>query len=580
MPKAKSPWIHAWSDNVAGIDTFSQLMTLADIKDDGDYKLVVADQKGKLKIYMGTNVISNEKLGFEKPTALEVFYESTKKPQLPIIAIASGSSLFYYQNFQPISKFELPYIQFSPEEKEVWNQITKVTEEQEFVSLCDRLFAIRESGIAISTISSELLSLENALEQMEYARQNYTMLIQHQNFITCMTRINKSLDEEKAVSMLVIGTEQRNIFIMDQSGMSVKKQITLKSVPTFIQCIGQFDVEYRIYAACRDGKVYVTRQGEVTDQIFSIDSKPVGLLLFEKQIVVASMNNTLHSFFLKGKKNFTMNLPAGVVDIQKLEVKRTQQSTNGQCLIVALNNGELRLYNSKDKNLIHILKNEDLISGMSYGTFGREEGSLIINNKSGGISVKMLQRQANLSSTHKPGPPAEQDIPLNVPKKTKLFVELTQRERENAQWMHKQFQKDLIKLRLKTAKQYIQMLSDGLAPMSYAQGSQIRLSASCEGIGPSFKIKLQLQNLSKTPIMGVHVNLSFNDQIYKLKGKSPFMPMLVPNLNYKIDIDIENIDPSGASDVVKVLVFNKESTVPLITANISMPLSELNMEQM
>jgi hypothetical protein len=43
--------------------------------------------------------------------------------------------------------------------------------------------------------------------------------------------------------------------------------------------------------------------------------------------------------------------------------------------------------------------------------------------------------------------------------------------------MHKQFQKDLIKLRLKTAKQYVQMLSDGLAPMSYAQGSQIRLNA-------------------------------------------------------------------------------------------------------
>lgn len=55
---------------MAGIDTFSQLMTLADLKDDGDYKLVVVDQKGKLKIYMGTNVIFNEKLGFEKPAAV------------------------------------------------------------------------------------------------------------------------------------------------------------------------------------------------------------------------------------------------------------------------------------------------------------------------------------------------------------------------------------------------------------------------------------------------------------------------------------------------------------------------------
>jgi hypothetical protein len=71
-------------------------MTLADLKDDGDYKLIVADQSGKLKIYMGTNVIFNERLGFGKPTALTTYYDSTKKPMLPIITIASGSTVFYY----------------------------------------------------------------------------------------------------------------------------------------------------------------------------------------------------------------------------------------------------------------------------------------------------------------------------------------------------------------------------------------------------------------------------------------------------------------------------------------------------
>ena len=42
-------------------------MALSDLKDDGDYKLVVVDQAGKLKIYMGTNVIFNEKLSLDKP---------------------------------------------------------------------------------------------------------------------------------------------------------------------------------------------------------------------------------------------------------------------------------------------------------------------------------------------------------------------------------------------------------------------------------------------------------------------------------------------------------------------------------
>ena len=37
--------------------------------------------------------------------------------------------------------------------------------------------------------------------------------------------------------------------------------------------------------------------------------------------------------------------------------------------------------------------------------------------------------------------------------------------------MHKQFQKDLIRVRLKAAKEYVKMLKDGLAPMSYTQGA-------------------------------------------------------------------------------------------------------------
>lgn len=56
------------------------------------------------------------------------------------------------------------------------------------------------------------------------------------------------------------------------------------------------------------------------------------------------------------------------------------------------------------------------------------------------------------------------------------------------------------------------------------------------------------------------------------------MPLLVPNLNYKVDVDIENIDPNGSADLIKVFVFNHETTIPLITANLSMPLSEVNLD--
>ena len=74
---------------------------------------------------------------------------------------------------------------------------------------------------------------------------------------------------------------------------------------------------------------------------------------------------------------------------------------------------------------------DDICNGIAFGIFGREEGCLVINHHSGGMQAKILQRQAKLTtSSIRPGPPPEQDIPLKVPQKTTLFVELTQRERE------------------------------------------------------------------------------------------------------------------------------------------------------
>ena len=48
-----------------------------------------------------------------------------------------------------------------------------------------------------------------------------------------------------------------------------------------------------------------------------------------------------------------------------------------------------------------------------------------------------------------------------MPKKTKLYVEQTQREREQAVDMHQAFQRDLLKLRLNTARAYVKILKDG-----------------------------------------------------------------------------------------------------------------------
>ena len=55
----------------------------------------------------------------------------------------------------------------------------------------------------------------------------------------------------------------------------------------------------------------------------------------------------------------------------------------------------------------------------------------------GGLFVKILKRSAKFEERDlAAGPPAAQNVKLNVPKKTKLFVDQTLRERENAVGEH------------------------------------------------------------------------------------------------------------------------------------------------
>ena len=67
--------------------------------------------------------------------------------------------------------------------------------------------------------------------------------------------------------------------------------------------------------------------------------------------------------------------------------------------------------------------------------------------------MKILKRTAHFDSLENASAPlSSQNIKLNIPKKTKLFVDQTLRERENCTLMHRVFQHDLYQLRLNTAR--------------------------------------------------------------------------------------------------------------------------------
>ena len=87
----------------------------------------------------------------------------------------------------------------------------------------------------------------------------------HKNYITCLGRINKNMDEEKAVQMLVIGTEHCDVLFLQANCQKIEKEVKVSSVPVLFHIEGTFAVEHRIFVACRNGRIYQIKNGNVLE---------------------------------------------------------------------------------------------------------------------------------------------------------------------------------------------------------------------------------------------------------------------------------------------------------------------------
>ena len=118
--------------------------------------------------------------------------------------------------------------------------------------------------------------------------------------------------------------------------------------------------------------------------------------------------------------------------------------------------------------------------------------------------------------------------------------------------MHRIFQRDLCKLRLTTARAYVKTITSGGSALASLSGANVRLSAAVQGLGPAFKIKLDLtvrrrrcpfcpccpslpdpppvraQNVGSTSLGDVSVVFSFDSALYAMPRASDALPILLP----------------------------------------------------
>jgi len=80
------------------------------------------------------------------------------------------------------------------------------------------------------------------------------------------------------------------------------------------------------------------------------------------------------------------------------------------------------------------------------------------------------------------------------------------------------------------------------------------------------------------PAYNLKLSYAYDSAIYKLHKSPMDLPVLVPSLPYPIEIMVESIDPNGTNDTVKIFVLDKNKNVPVVTAVVNMPISEINVE--
>ncbi|EDV24075.1 uncharacterized protein TRIADDRAFT_26650, partial [Trichoplax adhaerens] len=569
-------WLNAHSDPVASLYTFTNCMALADLNGDGDHKLIVADlgtgvYDMKLKVWKGTSLVSETTI-IDLPTGVCTFHMDATEPRVPAVGVASGPFIYVYKNLKPFFKFTLPPLEVNKLEQELWEQARE--EKIDALTLKKSLERLKDDSRTPLTIRSLRYVLLEQSDLEAFLRVHKHTPLKRQTVITAIAALKKSHADDDAISCLVVGTESQDVYVLDSEAYTVLAKMTLPSVPVFLSVSGLFDVEYRIVVACRNGNLYTLKRGakHPGKSCIELKSQPVGIERIGKNIIVGCMDQTLNCFTTKGKRIWSLDMPDTINTLELLSYK----ARGIKAVLVALNNGETRIY--RDKFLVNVIKTQDPVTGLKFGRFGREDCSLILVTKAGGLSVRILKRNTTFETKDTQqlvGAPSGQNLKLNVPRKTKLFVDQMQRERENYVSMHRTFQHDLYRLRLESARSYVRALTTSLNPVSALLQDPLKLSATVQGIGPVFKLTINLQNTSaNNPSFDLLMTSQYDDALYKLDRTYIQIPMIVPGLSYNFEIMVECLSDKGISDNIKVFVLHKGKSSPIITAVISMPISE------
>ncbi|XP_049866750.1 Bardet-Biedl syndrome 1 protein homolog [Pectinophora gossypiella] len=591
--------ITRWLDVEVGTDeidlnTLPLDVALVDLHNDNEIKLLIGDlgrgdDSPKLKIFKGAMQISDMVLP-DLPLGVVGLYSSETSPQsLPLIAIAFGSCVYIYRNMKLFYKYFLPAFELNSSELDVWKQLTDpLNHTAEAVHpLTESLKAIPQKALSLQSRGFISMSPD---QKLEYLEQNPTLPEKRVPEIACIATMKMNSVDRYGVSCLVVGSEDGEVFILDPqtfTQMSQAKICAAKKTPHQMVTTGLYNVDYRITIATREKCVCLLKrdwpEGRILftadDHIIAIEVMPT-----DYSVMVICADHTLACYGKKGKKQWSLSLEHRPISITLLPIMHLGVTLIG----VALASGHVHLYDGKAKRDSLFIR--DVASVMKFGQLGQEEHVFIIITASGNLMLKILKRTADFNA-HTAGVDSSNtgvtQKPWLIPKKSKLFLEQSVRERENAVGMHEVFQHELSRLRLVAAKTLLDAHVKSDNSIGVGALEPVRLSAEVEGLGPVFRVTLIIENTStEKAVMGLSILFHVQPTDYKVSNPYIKVPLLSPGAKLQFPTKIEevfseSVNPevffrsvsgqAGERSLVKVLLLKEGQTRPVLAATVQMP---------
>lgn len=203
---------------------------------------------------------------------------------------------------------------------------------------------------------------------------------------------------------------------------------------------------------------------------------------------------------------------------------------------------------------------------------GQEERTIAMITVGGGLCMKILKRTADFNVNNSISNSLSCNTSkFSIPKKTRLFVDQTIRERAEAKKIHNTFQQGFLRLRLTTAKRAFENLSENQA----AGPNPITLEANVLGLGPNYVIRILVTNISEglfyteLYILCRSEDTDVNPCVIDL----PLLPSAIP-----IPLTVSANLRGQISGKIKILLCKKSNPKPLGITTVILPAAEEDFE--